>query len=134
MFRGFRNLIEAILALTSALEDIVRIHREHGAAVERLDKLERERHHFEAEIEGMLLKADGKLRAANSSEARERQLKKAHEKLSDPFSPEEEPASAGPHVPTNDAPPGEAEGLPPVRVALASNNKAHAVRTKWGMQ
>ena len=130
---GFRRLFEALQALTEALEAVVVTIREHGPAADRLDALERSRHHFEAECEGMLLKADGKLKAATSAEQRERQLKKSNDRYSEAFSLGGEDEPEGVAVLRTDAPPGEAEGVPPVRLALATNNKAHAVRAKWGV-
>ena len=134
MLFGFRRPFEAIQALTEALSGLDVTIREHGPAVERLEALERSRIHFEAECEGMLLKADGKLKAATSAEQRERQLKKTNDRLTDAFSEEETPAEhGGTHVLSANAPEGGAEGVPPVRLALASNNKAHAVKAKWGI-
>ena len=137
IFPGFRRLLEGIEALTLTLRDLVNIQQELGPAVDRLDALERSRNQFEAECEGMLLKADGKLKAANSSEQRERQLKKANEKLSDPFSHEGEAEGGEGSADAAVAPNAGArspEGVPPLHMVLATNNKAHAVRTKWGMQ
>jgi len=132
-FRGFRRFLEAILDLTAALEDLVRIQQELGPAIDRLEILERSHHQFEAQCEGMLLKADGKLKAAASAEARERQLKKANDRLADPLGETgEEGTGPAPFFP-DDAAAGEAQGLPPVRLALAPNNKAHAVRAKFGI-
>ena len=132
---GFRRLLEAIQALTDALLALNETQRQLGPALDRLEALERNRHQFEAECEGMLLKADGKLKAATSAEQRERQLKKANEKLSDPFDLDsEEAAETGRHpVLVDDAAGGEAPGVPAVRLALASNDKTYAVRTKWGV-
>jgi len=133
VFRWFRSLVEAIKALTDALEDIARIQRELGPAVERLDRIELSRHQWEAEIEGMLLKADGKLKAAAASEQRERQLKKANQRLDTEFDPVGEDGTPPATDAGHDAPGGEAPGMPPVRLALAPNNKALAVRAKWGI-
>ena len=132
-FPGFRSLIEAMQALTCALLDLVRIQRELGPARERLDALERSRHHFEAECEGMLLKADGKLKAASSAEQRERQLKKANERLSTEFDPEREEGTEPETVFANDAPRGETPRVPALHLALATNDKTHAVKAKWGI-
>ena len=138
IFQGFRRFLEAIKALTSALEEharaierTARTQEELGPALDRLEILERTRHQFEAECEGMLLKADGKLKAAANAEARERQLKKANDRLADPF-PEEGETGADPVQPGY-APTGEAPGVPAVHLALATNNKAHAVRAKFGL-
>ena len=134
VFRWFRGLVEALHALTDVLRILARNQEELGPALERLNTLERTRHQFEAECEGMLLKADGKLKAASSAEQRERQLKKANERLPDPFDPESvEGADPRALVPTDDAPPGEAQGVPPMRLALATNDKTHAVKAKWGI-
>ena len=133
IFQGFRRLLEAITALTSALVELASIQRQLGPALDRLEVLERTRHQFEAECEGMLLKSDGKLKAAASAEARERQLKKANDRLAEPF-PEagEEGTEPPPSVPHYVAA-GEEAGVPAVRVALAPNSKAHAVRHKFGL-
>ena len=133
ILQGFRRLVEAIQGATAALEDLVRIQRELGPALDRLEALERSRNHFEAECEGMLLKADGKLKAASSAEQRERQLNKTNQRLSLEFDPAGEEGTERETVLPNDAAGGEAQGVPPVRLALAPNNKAHAVRAKWGV-
>lgn len=140
IFQGFRRFLEAITALTSALGALAEIQRELGpaqwfgkTALDRLEVLERTRHQFEAECEGMLLKADGKLKAAASAEARERQLKKSTERLADPFPEEGEGGPDQAPVLPNHAAAGEAPGLPPLRLALATNSKAHAVRAKFGL-
>ena len=130
---GFRRLLEAIQALTESLTALTDVQRQLGPALDRLEALERSRIHFEADVEGMLLKADGKLKAATSAEQRERQLKKANDKAADTFDFETEVEPDGGALRSRDAPPGEEEGVPAMRVALASNNKAHAVRTKWGI-
>ena len=134
IFQGFRRLVDAIQALTDAVSSIARIQQELGPALDRLENLEHSRHQFEAECEGMLLKADGKLKAASSAEQRERQLKKANERLADPFDPEGvEGADPRPFIPADDVAPGEAARVPPMRLALAPNNKSHAVKAKWGV-
>ena len=137
IFPGFRRLLEAIEALTLTLRDLVNIQRELGPATDRLDALELHRHHFEAEMQAAVLKAENQYKAAMASESRQRQLKKANERHTDPFSDEGEapPEGQGPNgvaVPA-DAGAGSPEGVPPVRLVLATNNKAHAVKTKWGL-
>lgn len=143
MFRAFRRLLAAIDqiaedlgGLTNALLDVARMQQELGPASERLDALERERAQFHAEIEGLLLRAEGKLRAANNSEARERQLKKSYERLVDPLD-----ENGDGQTPTrrhadsdNDAPAGEAEGMPPLRLGVAPTNKTLAQRAKFGVK
>ena len=134
VFLGFRRLLEAIRGLTNVLKELCDVQRQLAPTIDRLEALERSRIHFEADVEGMLLKADGKLKAASSAEQRERQLKKANDKLTDPFDPDEEGhPGAAEYSLREDARAGEAEGVPAVRLALATNNKAQAVRTKWGI-
>ncbi len=134
IFRSFRRLIEAIQALTDGLEALTDVQRLLGPSLDRLEALERSRIHFEADVEGMLLKADGKLKAANSAEQRERQLKKANERLLDTFDPDGEPEpQPGLPVLDVDAESREAERVPAMRLAVAPNNKAHAVAAKWGI-
>ena len=132
VLRWFRGFTGAIQELADAVTELVRVQRELGPALERLEKLERLRHQFEAECEGALLKAEGKLRAASSAEQRERQLKKANERIADPFA--EAGEEGEPALLRDNAPGGEAgPGLPPVHLALATNSKAHAVRAKFGI-
>ena len=134
VFLGFRRLLEALQGLTNVLKELCDVQRGLGPAIDRLEALERSRIHFEADVEGMLLKADGKLKAATSAEQRERQLKKANDKLTDPFSPDGEAEPENPAwVRRDDVEGGEGQGVPAVRLALATNNKAHAVKTKWGI-
>jgi len=133
IFQGFRHFLGAIKALTSSIDALTKVQRELGPALERLEGLERSRIHFEAECEGMLLKADGKLKAAASAEQRERQLKKANERIADPFHDEGVDGTQPAPVFPDHVEPGEAPGVPTVRVALARNNKAHAVRAKFGL-
>ena len=134
IFRDFRALVAALRELVTVLEQGVQAQRELGPARDRLDALELSRHHFEAEIQGVLLQADGKLKAAKNAEARERQLKRSYERqLDSGFEDIEESAAKGDTVLPVDAQASEAQGLQPVRLGLATNNKAHAVRAKFGL-
>jgi len=143
VLRAFRRFLAAteriedgLRSLTSSLEQLVVAQQAHGPAMERLEALELSRHQWEAACEGLLLKAEGKLRAANNAEARERALKKTYEHLIDPF-PEggEQPEAAGPDAGgNNDAPRGETEGVQPVRVDVAPSNKTLAQRAKFGVR
>jgi len=134
LFQGFRHLLEGIQALTDALKDLTDVQRQLGPSLDRLEALELSRVHFEADVEGMLLKADGKLKAANASESRERQIRKANERLVDTFDPDGDPEpQPGRPVLDVDAESREAQGLPAMRLALAPNNKTHAVNAKWGI-
>ena len=128
----FRRLVEAVLALVAVLRDLVQMQQDAGPALDRIDALELSRHQFEAECEGRLLQADGKLKAASNAEARERQLKRSYEKLLDERDPDSEQGSeAGHPVPDVDAEGSEAPGVPPLRLDVAPNNKAVALGAKW---
>ena len=133
IFGRFRQLIEALQALRSAVDDLVRAQRVLGPAIDRLEALELSRHQFEAECQGMLLRADGKLKAATSAEQRERQLKKANQKLVDDFDLIGVEGPEGAPDVGHDVAPSEAQGLPPVRLDVAPNRKAAAVNAKWGI-
>lgn len=141
VFRDLRELIAAVRHLGSTVEalsaflgDLVETQEKAGPALDRIAALELSRHHFEAEIEGMLLKADGKLKAANNAEARERQLKRSYERLADPFDeggarPEAAPRDA---VVADDAQAREEERLQALRLVVERNPKALAQKAKWG--
>lgn len=132
---AFRPLLQRIQDLTQVVGAVAVAQQELGPSVQRLNDLELSRVRFEAECEGMLLKADGKLRAANASEARERQFKRSNEKtFADPFPLDGEEAE-GATLHTVDAPTGETERMPGLYMGLARNNKkARAQAAKWGTQ
>jgi len=133
IFHGFRLLIEAMDRINQSLDALTQVQQDLGPARERLEALELSRVRFEAECEGLLLKAEGKLRAVTSAEQRERQLKRTNQRLADSLDLDGEMEPEGVAVLRNDAPAGQEEGLQPVRLALAKNDKAHAVRAKFGI-
>jgi len=143
MFRPFRrllvtiaDLITAIQTLSVQLRALSEVQQKIGPAVDRLDVLEREKHQFEAMCEGLLLKAEGKLRSANNAEARTRADKKSYEHLIDPF-PEDVGGETpdGDAVHSDDAPRGEAERLHAMRLDVAPpNSKTLAQRAKFGVR
>ncbi len=111
--------------------ELAEVQRQAGPATSRLEALEMQRAQFEAEVQGLLLKADGKLKAANNSEARERQLKKSYERDIDFGDPDRETGPEEDTVRSIDAPSGEAERVRPLRMVVAADNKAIAVAAKW---
>jgi len=131
VLRDFRALVGAISQLSSVLRNLVDVQGDAGPAVDRLNALELSRHQFEAECEGILLKAEGKLKAAANAEARERQLKKSYERQLDPLNPDGDEGPERAPVLPDYATAGEAQGMQPMRVGLETNTKAHAVRAKW---
>jgi len=143
MFQAFRRLLDALEGiavgqglLSSAVIELAVAHERLAPATERLEELERSRHQFEALCEGLLLKAEGKMRAANNAEARERANRKSYEHLIDPLAEVgEQPEETGRDVPRgNDVEASETEGMQPVRVAVAPTNKQIAQRAKFGVR
>ncbi len=131
MFSTFRALVSELERLNIHLAALVRLQGAQGPDRDRLVALELSRAQFEADMEGVLLKAEGQLKAARAAEARERNMKKSYEDLIDPFDTDSE-AEPRP-VPQGYAPAGEAEGLPSVRLDLAPDNKTRALNSKWGI-
>jgi len=142
IFRTFRDFLETLKGIRGELAflgaEITRlcdVQRELGPAIDRLEALELSRAHHEAEMQGLVLKAEGQYRAAFNAEARERTIKKSNERFTDPLDEpgETETPSEGVYILKDDATPGEAEGVPPVRLALAPvDGKAAALARKWG--
>lgn len=142
IFRQFRALIEALGAVahslqgvTAALEADLEAQQELGPAVDRLVGLELSRAKFEAEMSALVLKAEGKFKAAANAEARERQLKKSYERLADEIDAEGgiTEDSAGGSVPGLDAAAGEAERLHALHLDVAPlDSKALALNHKFG--
>lgn len=124
-----RGLVIAVLELTRAQQDL-------APAKERLDNLELSRHQFEAQCEGLLLKAEGKFKAANNAEARERANRKSYEHLVDPLDEIGiEPETAGRHPDSgNDAAPSEEERVSAMRLGVAVSGKALAQKRKFGVR
>ncbi len=133
IFRDFRALVAAVQELVAVLRGLLEVQEAAGPALDRLAALEIDRHKFEAEIQGMLLKAEGKLKAASNSEARERQLKRSYENsIVGPLDEDGEQGSEAQAVHEDDVAGGRAARLPPLRLDVAPNNKAVAIAAKWG--
>jgi len=143
VFRAFRALAAALgdiadhLSLVSiVLQELCAVQKEQGPAVARLETLEMSRHQWEANCEGLLTKAEGKLRAANNAESRERVMRKSYEHLIDPLDEigvEPETATRDLDI-SNDVRPGETERLQALRLDVAPNNKTLAQRAKFGVR
>ena len=131
VFRGFSRLLDAILGLATAITELAKVQRQSGPAADRLTALELSRHQFEAQMEGLFLKADGKLKAASNAEARERQLRKSYEHLIDPLAEDGEEGKGNDAVLPIHAAAGGAEGMHPLRLDVAADPKAAAVNAKW---
>lgn len=128
----FRRLVDAVQRLVHVLDNLLQLQKDAGPALDRLAALELSRHQFEAAIEGKLLQADGKLKAASNAEQRERQLKRSYEKLIEErdLDGEQGPAEGSP-VRDVDADASEAERVSALRLDVAPDHKAIALRAKW---
>jgi len=129
MFSTIRKLVEAVERLTKAVNRLWVVQDEALPSMKRLDALELSRAQFEADMNGLVMKAEGKLKAAANSEARERTMKKSYENELDPFDPEGEEVRGD--LPAGYVEAGEAEGLPPVRVDVETDYKTLALRAKF---
>ena len=143
MLRPFSRLISALQGVKAALRDVsaqlsrfVATQEAVGPATARLEALELSRHQFEALCEGLLQKAEGKLRAATNAEARERANKRSYEHLLDPLAEVgDEPETAAPHPGRDDDVAfSEEQRLQSLRLDVAPNHKALAQRAKWGVK
>ncbi len=130
IFRDFRRAADAIERLAAGISAAQRERIDSQPLLERLVDLEQSRAMWEAEVEALLMKAEGKLKAAANSEARERTMQKNRENLVDPFDPDfpEEPTP----LRFDYAAPSEEEGVPALRVDVETDHKAAALRRKFG--
>lgn len=127
-FRGIRQALERISVSLSAA---ARNHEEREPLLHRLNELERTRGLWEAQVEGLLAKAEGKLKAAANAEARERTMQKRYEADFDPFGPHGE--EEGPAVPEDDAEVGYPEEVQPVHLGVeAESPRQLRLRYKFG--
>ena len=132
IFSGFSRFVDALITLTRAIERLAAAQTSATPAMDRLDALELSRHAFEAQMEGLFLKADGKLRAASNAEARERKLKESYEKDSDPFPEGGEAGSGESPILPDDVEAGKAERVSALHLGVAPNNKTAALAHKFG--
>lgn len=102
-----------------------------GAVVARLDEIERTRALWEAELEGVLLQAQNKFRAARAAEERARHLAKSF--ASDEDGLEELPEGIR-ELYSGDGEGGEAEGVQPVHESVGTppTPQEWALRAKSG--
>jgi len=140
MFRALsatiQRLSDELNCVGNVLSDMRAAQQELGPARERLEALELSRARFEAEMNGLLLQAEGKFKAANNAEARERQLKKSYERETDPLateSPERE-ETHGALVLSDDAEARERDRLQAMRLVVEPTNKTLAQRAKFGVR
>lgn len=130
VLRDFRRIADALERLAASQTRTRELLEERRLSDERLDQLELDRAQFESDCEGLLRKADGKLKAAANAEARERTMQKRSADGLDPFLRSGEEIEAT--VPEGDAPDGTTKELPPLRLDVAPESpKAYATRMKF---
>jgi len=129
------HLVGPLRDLVQVVARLAVVQQELGPAHERLDALELSRVRWEAECEGLLLKADGKHNAAKAAEARERQLSRSYAKsVADPFPPlGDESQAEGDSIHADNGRGGEAGEVSTVRAAVAPTPHALRLRAKWGV-
>ena len=130
LLNDFRRAADALERMAAGMTAAQRERLDTAPVFERLLDLEQSRSMWEAEVEGILAKAEGKLKAAANSEARERTMQKRHEADPDPFGIDSDEVET--LVPIGDVAAGEEEGVQPVRVDVAPDYKAVALARKFG--
>jgi len=130
VLKDFRRATDALERIATALNGALRSTQASTLPLERLQELERSRSLWEADVEGLLQKAEGKLRAAANAEARERTMKDFHEDDADPF-PSDSPEIEA-RLQDDDAEAVFTEQVLPVPVGMAAESrKAFALRMKY---
>ncbi len=131
VLRDFRRIADALERLVAHQKAVLLAETKRLPSTDRLDALELSRSQFEAEMEGLLLRAEGKLKAAANAEARERTMsRKRHEEADvDPFPDDREEIEEA--LPGDYAAPGFEEELHPLHLGLEKNSKAYALRAKY---
>lgn len=127
---GLQKLTEALYDLGRELTDLVELQRRVGPVEARLEELERYRASWEATMQAEMQKAESTYKAAANAESRSRTMLRHSEKLSDPLDLEGEEVQEA--LPGRHAPAGEEEGVPPLRLGVAGDNKAYLQRLKFG--
>lgn len=139
MFPTFRRILEANKAAATALQGIEKILEtaidgmsDGGDLGDRVGALELQRAIFEADMDGLVTRAEGKLKAANNAEARTRTMKRSYETYADELDEDRPPQiEAEPlQLPQGDAEIVQ-ESLQQVPLGMAANNKAHPTRMKF---
>jgi len=107
------------------------LDREKGddAMRQQLEGLLLTRATWEAEMEALVMKADGALKGALNAESRSRTMLKHAEKLTDPLDLEGEEGEEA--IRPDHAPRIEEEGVHDLRLVVAPNDKEKALRYKF---
>lgn len=151
MISYFREALRALQALSTGVHtlcDLCRLHLEESGGAPRLEgrleELERTRAKWEAELEGLMLKAEGKFNAARAAEERTRAKEKRAEELheavhGDPEELEDLPPEYRELLRRLDGEGGEGEGVQPMPAGLDGRSEGprphprdRAKMIKWG--
>ena len=130
VLRDFRRIADSLERLAASVTAAASRQQDSVALTERIEDLERERALWEADVEGLLAKAEGKLKAASNAEARERTMQKRLGDESDPFLAAGEEIEAT--VPEGDVEVGDPEEVQPVHMGMETiSAKEYALRAKF---
>jgi len=130
VLRDFRRIADALERIAAGQAAARHAVEAIEGTRERIDALELDRHQFEAQMEGLLLKSEGKLKAAANAEARERHQRERREANTDPFSEDSEQIQR--EIQDFDAEAGEAEEVLPLHLGVETiSKKALALRYKF---
>lgn len=129
VLRDFSRAADALERIAARLAAAGVELGEKELVVERLNELERTRTLWEADVEALLQKADGKRHAAENAEARTRTMKKSYERFLDPLDPDSDEIEA--ELPKGYAPASKEEAVQPVHMGLEDGPKTNAVRSKF---
>ena len=130
ILRDFRRIADSLERLASSVTAAASRQQTASALTERIEALERERALWEADVEGLLAKAEGKLKASLNAEARERTMQKRLADDFDPFlAPGEEIEAT---VPEGDAEAGDPEEVLPLHLGVETiTPKEQRLRMKF---
>ncbi len=130
VLKDFRRAADALERIAAGLSGSLQAIRANEPSMERLQDLERSRGLWEAEVEGILAKAEGKLKAAANAEARTRTMVKSYENDLDPFG--EDRVEIPERLPEVDADGFLAEEVLPMPESVAvESKKQYALRAKF---
>ena len=130
VFRDFRRIADSLERLAAGQTRSVGLLEATNLLEERIAQGELGRAQFESDCEGLLMKAEGKLKAASNAEARERTMQKRLGDESDPFLAAGEEIEAT--VPAGDAAIGDTEEVLPLHMGVETiTPKEQRLRMKF---
>lgn len=142
MFRPLRSITEGLQGVRSAVllvaDGLKGLGSDEGlevAMATRVEALELSRAVWEAEMEGLLLKAENQYKASAAADARARTKARNDEDIFGQ-SPEERPASVEPppvaRLPERNVEAGPENGMSALQLGVEEDDKGAAYFMKWG--